>query len=63
MKIEVDTGRCTGHAQCEAVAPEVFEVGDDGLAQVLEPSPSEDRRAAVQEAVDLCPTQALTLRP
>jgi ferredoxin len=62
VKIEVDTGRCTGHAQCEGVAPEVFEVGDDGLVRVLEPSPSEDQRAAVQEAVDLCPTQALTLR-
>lgn len=61
MKIVVDTGKCTGHAQCEAVAPEVFEVGDEGVVHLLEPSPPEDQRATVQDAVDACPTRALTL--
>src|SRR5262245_48430622 len=30
MKIEVDRNRCEGHAMCEAVAPDLFSVDDDG---------------------------------
>jgi ferredoxin len=62
MEIDVDTGRCTGHGICEGLAEDVFEVGDDGVVHLLQQSPPEDRRDEVQQAVDQCPTQALSLQ-
>jgi ferredoxin len=62
MRVVVDTALCEGNAVCANVAPEVFVVGDDDLAQVkLEPVP-EALRARVEAAVRRCPRQALVLR-
>lgn len=61
MKVIVDLEVCQGHAQCEAVAPEVFEVNDDGLVQLLDDSPPESMRSQVEEAVRLCPADAIRL--
>jgi ferredoxin len=57
-RIEVDRERCVGSGTCEMLAPEVFEVGDDGVVAVLRPGEGDD---AVQDAVQQCPTQALSL--
>lgn len=46
---------------CEAVAPEVFGVGDDGELRLLDPAPPEAARALIAEAVAACPTAALRL--
>jgi ferredoxin len=56
-RISIDRSLCNGHGVCEAIAPEVFELGDDGLA-VLRTAMSED--AAVQEACDSCPMGAIS---
>lgn len=61
MKITVDLDRCTGHGFCEGVAEDIFEVRPDGVAYLLLPTPPEDRRDEVEEAVTLCPTRALSL--
>jgi ferredoxin len=37
MKVYIDQLDCTGSGQCEMLAPEVFVVGDDGLATVKTP--------------------------
>ena len=58
MRIEVDRDRCVGSGTCEMLAPDVFEVGDDGVVAVLRPDVADD---AVQDAVQQCPTQALRL--
>jgi ferredoxin len=42
------------------LAPDLFEVGDDGVVQVLRPDPAGDD-AAAREAVSTCPTGALSL--
>lgn len=60
MKIHIDEDRCTGHGVCEGLAEDIFEVGDDGLAHVLH-DPSEDRREVVEQAVQQCPTLAISL--
>jgi ferredoxin len=62
MKVSVDTTKCRGIGLCEATAPTVFEVGDDGQSHVINPEPSEDQRAAVEQAVRDCPTSALSIR-
>jgi len=41
--------------------PEVFEVGEDGLAHVLDPNPPGELAAKVQQAVDGCPTSAISV--
>ena len=61
MKIAIDFDRCQSNALCMSAAPEVFEVRDDGYLYVLIEEPGEELRARVEEAVRLCPTQAITL--
>jgi len=61
MKVRVDTTKCCGIGLCEATAPTVFEVGDDGQSHVINPEWSEDERPAVEQAVSDCPTGALSI--
>jgi ferredoxin len=60
-RIEVDRDRCVGSGTCEALAPAVFEVDDDGVLAVLRPEPGEDALPDVRDAVAACPTRALAL--
>lgn len=61
MRIVWDETRCASLGMCEEVAPEVFEVNDDGALVLLVPEPPESARALVVEAVAACPTGALRL--
>ena len=63
MRVKVDSGKCQGTGYCTMVSPEVFELGDDGLATVLESDVDESRRELMLEAVNTCPTQAITVEP
>jgi ferredoxin len=60
-RIEVDRERCVGSGTCEALASDVFEVGDDGVLVVHRPQPSGDELGDVEDAVRACPTRALSL--
>jgi len=46
---------------CEAEAPDLFEVQDDGTLVILDATPGEDRRSEVEAACDACPTLALSI--
>ncbi|HJX43411.1 MAG TPA: ferredoxin [Geodermatophilus sp.] len=59
MRVTADREMCVGAGQCELLAPEVFEVDDDGAVRVLQAEPGEG--TAVRDAVSLCPTGALAL--
>lgn len=61
MKIQIDMDLCEGNAVCSKVAPEVFTVGDDDKASLLDENPGEDLRAKIEAAVRRCPRQALSL--
>ena len=61
MNVEIDADVCGGFGTCVTKAPQVFELTDDGYAVVLLPEVPEEREAAVREAVDLCPTHAITI--
>lgn len=59
MKIQVDTDLCEANAVCVEQCPEVFRVEDDDtLTLLLEEVPPEHEEA-VNQAVRLCPRQAL----
>lgn len=58
-RIVVDRNRCTGIGICESVAPDHFEVTDDGSVLVV--SERVENLALVEEAVRSCPAAALSL--
>jgi ferredoxin len=61
VRIEVDRDRCTSLGNCEALAPDFFEVGDDGDLLVLRDHVEESELSVAQQAVAGCPTAALRL--
>ncbi len=60
-RVLVDRERCVGSGACEALAPELFEVGDDGIVEVLDQAATGSEEAAANDAVSACPTRALSL--
>lgn len=61
MKILVDYDKCTGLGICESLAPDHFEVNDEGDLVLLEEHVSDEDIQAVEEACAGCPTEALRL--
>ncbi len=61
MKVVVNQARCEGHAMCEALAPEVFELGEDGVARVLVQPIPEGLFEQARSGVRACPVAALDL--
>ena len=60
-RVVVDFDLCESNAICMQVAPEVFEVRDDDFLYILDETPGEDLRAKVDEAVQRCPKQAISI--
>jgi ferredoxin len=60
IRVVVDRDLCQNHGQCVFAAPQVFELDDGELVQ-LQDEVGEDLRANVEEAADVCPTQAITI--
>jgi ferredoxin len=61
MRIVLDSSKCTGLGMCEAEAPDLFEVQDDGTLVILVENPSESDREQAEAACESCPTEALSL--
>ena len=61
IKVIVDLDVCQDHGQCVFAAPQVFELDEEGSLVVLQDEVGEDLRDAVEEAADVCPTQAITI--
>jgi ferredoxin len=61
MKIVVDYDLCESNAICMGIAPEVFEVRDDDFLYILDETPDEAMRDRIQEAVERCPKQAISI--
>jgi len=62
MRVHVDPDRCQGHNRCYALAPELFEVDDLGMASALgdgsvPPGLEEKARLAVAN----CPEFAVSI--
>jgi ferredoxin len=61
MKIVIDYDLCESNAICMGIAPEVFEVRDDDFLYILDETPDESMRDRMQEAVERCPKQAISI--
>lgn len=62
MRIHLDRDACQGHNRCYLLAPELFDVDDEGYAVLLVegdvPAELEDK---ARLAADNCPEYAITL--
>lgn len=62
MRITVDRVSCEGHGLCEEVAPEIFELDDDGNllhhfeGEVIPP----ELEVKAKRAIGVCPVAALS---
>jgi ferredoxin len=60
LTLAIDTTRCQGHAICYLVAPELFEVDEEGRGSVIDanvpPALEEKARVAAQR----CPERAVS---
>ena len=61
MKVVVDFDECASNAVCMGIVPEVFEVRDDGYLSILNENPPEELRERLREAVNSCPTGAISI--
>lgn len=62
LSVTVDMSLCCNHGQCEVAAPEVFSLNDEGEME-YDSSPSAEERGRVEQAVRICPAQAIQLSP
>ena len=59
IRIEIDREKCVGSGNCVFWAPATFDLDDEGLSVVIDPSgDAEDR---IRVAVDGCPSKALSM--
>ncbi len=61
MKIHVDRDKCTGIGLCESLCPDMFEVNDDGVLDLIQGEEiPDDLVGDVDAAISGCPTAALS---
>ena len=63
MKASVDSGLCTGHAQCSAMGPEVYDLDDAGYCVIPVEQIAERLRDQAIAGAEACPERAITLEP
>lgn len=59
MRVTVDRDRCVGNGVCEAMAPELFVVDDNGEVELQFAEIPPEQQQLVLDAVSSCPAQAL----
>jgi ferredoxin len=57
LDIRIDRDSCMGSGNCQFWAPGVFDLDDDGIAIVVDPSAQPDDKIVL--AAQGCPTQAI----
>lgn len=56
--LTVDKEACIGCGLCTTIAENTFELGDDGKAEVK--NPTGDSEEKIQDAIDSCPVSAIS---
>lgn len=59
MKLKVDKDICIGCGACQATAPDVFEINEDGLADMLVKEIPEELNEDAIDALEGCPVSAI----
>jgi len=61
MKGFVDKDTCVGCGVCTAICPEIFEMGDDGIAEASENEIADNLIESAKDAEVQCPVSAITV--
>lgn len=61
MKLLIDISWCDGEGVCTGIRPDIFEIGDDNIVHLRTEDFSEADLSDLEDAVFLCPKQALRL--
>lgn len=61
MKIRVDQDRCSGHARCNAAAPDIYELDDMGYCAITELIVPEGREEPALKGAEACPERAISV--
>ncbi|AFR49456.1 ferredoxin [Gordonia sp. KTR9] len=61
MKAHIDLDKCSGHARCYQVDPDLFDIDASGYALRAEVDLPSDAEAKGHEAVAACPERAIAL--
>lgn len=61
VRVEVDPNVCEGHGQCNAVAPEVYDLDDDGYCLIPNQEVASDLESQAESGARACPVQAITV--
>ncbi|MFA5608296.1 MAG: ferredoxin [Leucobacter sp.] len=59
MKVRLDKSKCQGHAMCNAVAPSVYPLDDEGYVAIDVVDVDDDDRDKAKLGVETCPERAL----
>lgn len=57
----IDKDSCYANEDCVRAMPDLFRIGDDGLAEFTPPSHGPAARDQLLEAARACPTQAISV--
>lgn len=60
-QIRVERARCVGHARCNAVAPDLMTLDDDGYSDIDAKAVPADMRDLARRVVRACPEGAISL--
>jgi ferredoxin len=60
ITIEIDLDKCQNYGQCVFEAEDIFQLDDDGKIQYTK-EVLDDRQEDVENAVDVCPMQAISI--
>jgi ferredoxin len=61
MKVRIDTSKCTGHAQCAANGPDLFDLDEDGYALALDGDVPAHLEGQARAGADACPERAIEI--
>ncbi|WP_280231719.1 ferredoxin [Nocardia cyriacigeorgica] len=61
MKLTIDTKKCSGHARCFAVAPEVFDIDESGYAVPIDREVAVPLSPAIEAGIAACPEHAISV--
>ena len=60
-RLVIDHEKCLNSGQCAYLQPELFEIDEEGAPIILVDAPDAALMAKAEEAITMCPGQAISL--
>ncbi len=61
MKASIDREGCISCELCPTICPEVFQMAEDGLAEVIVEEVPKDKEDSAKEAAENCPVNVISV--